>query len=412
MLLFLSVSLAKASVYRVIDDHIQADLGLLEAKEDVKIVEQDFATTKGQFLPRIDAYVEYESNDDGASQVVADDTTDKQTGLEMSWNVFNSFSDVENLDSTRFELKSSNNLKVFTQYTAEERVFNLVTLYKLQYETISIYRKKLESLFRLKNLVNKKIKERKMRRVNLTRLEIEIVNTHNLLNQFKAKMMETEARVVAQTSVKKISDIKWPYYQEIKNLKYEKLEKLKTDIKKYPFFKFVTNNEEAKRKKLISEQLRQLGGINVDLRRGNSFLDGRSRWQTELAVKWTVPLYARNEFQSDIQRAVKDKYIAKKRKIITENLLREKVSQVDFRLKIAVKNFRDQIDIVKKSESLENSHFKEIVNNRTLQSARIIEDLDRIVQTKVFFYNSQKELILAMLEKCHLNGFSYKNCLK
>jgi outer membrane protein TolC len=402
---------ASAKIYRVLDDHIQRNIALISANQNKIQKEVDEKTANAQFLPYVNVYAQFDSFDNARTQVVADDTTDKQAGLHVNWNIFRSFADIQELQAARKDSEAAKFFKKSQRFYVEKEVFKLLSGYKVNFETTRAYRKKLEDLFSLKSITEKRIKSKASMQSNRDRVQVEIINTHNKLNELKKANYLYESQILSLTSVENLKDLDWPWYEEVKNLKYEKLSAYKSNTKHIPYMKFLELSEYSANKRVNVERLKQYGGIDLDVKRWASYLDGQNTWQTEFSLTYNIPLYAKNEFNSKIQESVNKKVITKQQKNNFKRLIEKRLSQVDFDLDVSIKNFEEQLKIVKLAERLFSKSKSQFVKGIVNHNERSLSDLDRLVQTKEYFYQSQRALILSMLDKCHFNGLDYRECL-
>ncbi len=380
-------------------DYLDARLQTINSQEDKEIAIY-------QYFPTISLFAStFES---AASFGFATDQI-KSQGITARWTVFNFFQDLYKYHAAKNTLKSNESFQRAMLLAAEKSSFEVYLNYLNNYEQYMIKKDITETLDQSAKVAKGKFKRGETSGSESNKIIIQSLNTKNESETFLANSEFYKERILKLLKKKSLKPT-WPLSESNIKSKVSQLLKAKASFEQNPNIEKFRFDKKAMEDLVTSQKLRHLGEVNLNYRNQKSNLDGFNDWDTQITLTYTFPIFANNTIQADVVKTKNKLKLAQTKLEQEKAKLRALKKSQKIKIRISFENFKRQLQASKLANTVYQQELRKF--KRGLVSVNdLLFEQQRQSQAQLGLITSKNDLLLSLVDFCHLQGKEFKTCL-
>jgi outer membrane protein TolC len=406
-LLLLIISFNTLASLQTIEDLKQINLDYLEAKFNKENTEAEKTEALFQYLPTINLFA---SHFESAASFNSLNNDINSQGIQARWNIFTFFKDTYTYIAKKNEYKATKEFKNLSELTAEKSSFEVFLNYLNSYEQYLVKKEITETLNQSAKVAKAKFNRGEASGSATSKIEIQALSTENDSEQFLADSLFYEERIEKLLNITDLSKA-WPITEEEFKVKVPMVLAKTIDTKNNPNLKMLKYREEALEDMATAQKLRHAGNVSLSYQNQKSNLDNFKDWDTQISINYTFPLFANNSIQKDVITAKNQWRLAKTRLEQEKAKIKGLKSSLKSKLMIQLEIFKRR----KKASDLSNRVYKQELKKfqRGVISVNdLLFEQQRQSQSQIGLITAKTNLILTLVDYCHLQGMGFKNCVQ
>jgi outer membrane protein TolC len=406
-LLLLIISLNTLASLQTIEDLKQINLDYLEAKFNKENTEAEKTEALFQYLPTINLFA---SHFESAASFNSLNNDINSQGIQARWNIFTFFKDTYTYIAKKNEYKATKEFKNLSELTAEKSSFEVFLNYLNSYEQYLVKKEITETLNQSAKVAKAKFNRGEASGSATSKIEIQALSTENDSEQFLADSLFYEERIEKLLNITDLSKA-WPITEEEFKVKVPMVLAKTIDTKNNPNLKMLKYREEALEDMATAQKLRHAGNVSLSYQNQKSNLDNFKDWDTQISINYTFPLFANNSIQKDVITAKNQWRLAKTRLEQEKAKIKGLKSSLKSKLMIQFENFKRR----KKASDLSNRVYKQELKKfqRGVISVNdLLFEQQRQSQSQIGLITAKRNLILTLVDYCHMQGMGFKTCIQ
>lgn len=406
LILSLFISFSVFAHYQTIEklkkiniDYLEARLNTINAKEDKKVALY-------QYFPTISLFA---STFESAASFGIDVDQIRSEGITANWTVFNFFQDLYNFNAQKNTLKSNQAFQRAMELAAERSSFEVFLNYLNNYEQFLVKKEITKTLDQSAKVAKRGFRRGETSGSASNKIVIQALNTKNESETFKAQSEFFRQRILELLKLDTLST-KWPIDDTGIKKSLPKLLAMNTSLAKNPNLEKFRLDRDAINDVVTSQKLRHMGEVNLNYRKQKSNLDNYNEWETQVTLTYSFPLFANNTIQRDVVQAKNNKRLIETRLVQEKAKLRALKKSLKINMRTNFENYQRNLDASKLANKVYQQELKKF--KRGLVSVNdLLFEQQRQSQAQLGFIIAKRDLILTVVDYCHLQGINFKECI-
>lgn len=381
-------------------DYLESQLNTINANEDKKIAIY-------QYFPTISLFA---STFESAASFGIDVDQIRSEGITANWTVFNFFQDLYAYNYQKNNLKSNKAFQRAMELAAEKSSFEVFLNYLNNFEQYKVKKEITETLDQSAQVAKRGFKRGETSGSASSKILIQSMNTRNESETFLAQSEFFKQRILELLKIKTLDNI-WPLTNNEIDKNIPKLLNATVLLDKNPTLEKFRMDRDAINDLVKSRQLRHLGEVNLNYRKQKSNLDNYNEWETQVTLTYSFPLFANNTIQRDVVKAKNNQRLISTRLKQEKAKLRALKKSLKISMRTNFENYKRNLDASKLANKVYKQELKKFRRGLVNVNDLLFEQ-QRQSQAQLGYIIAKRNLILTLVDYCHIQGNSFKKCLQ